>query len=205
MYRYRAGGVEVLLANGYEEARTKYGDSIRFRDLSGLGLAIAHVLVRKPGRLKTAEFRYLRKACELSQMELGGFLDVEGQTVSLWERGNSDIPLIADAVLRVIASERIGSGSISLQDSLLRVRSESPPETELVFAYFGEWQEASEQLALRQTSLVHSYDIYESSRMPVGDTFLSNAVLTNHGQTKTLTYRVVTEGVSPRFALAECA
>ncbi|MCM0608129.1 MAG: hypothetical protein KA711_03930 [Ideonella sp. WA131b] len=106
MLKFDDGGLRnVWLANGYETRKTPYGDATAIHDLDGLIYSICATLVRKPGHLTGAEFRYLRQHLLLSQASLGRLLGVSEQSVALWEK-RSRIPLLADKHLRLLWSER---------------------------------------------------------------------------------------------------
>ena len=106
MHKFDDGGLRnVLLANGYETRKTAYGTATAIQDLDGLIHSICAALVRKPGHLTGAEFRYLRLHLRLSQASLGRLLGVTEQTVALWEK-RSRIPLMADKHLRLLWTER---------------------------------------------------------------------------------------------------
>ena len=106
MFKFDDGGLRnVWLANGYETLKTPYGDATAIHDLDGLIHSICATLVRKPGHLTGAEFRYLRQHLLLSQASLGKLLGVSEQSVALWEK-RSRIPVLADKHLRLLWSER---------------------------------------------------------------------------------------------------
>ncbi len=106
MFKFDDGGLgNVWLANGYETRKTRYGEATAIHDLEGLVHSICGALVRKPGHLTGAEFRYLRQHLRLSQVSLGRLLGVTEQSVALWEK-RSRIPLMADKHLRLLWTER---------------------------------------------------------------------------------------------------
>ena len=106
MYHYTDGGLRnVWLTNGFVEHVTPYGKGVSFHDLDGLIDAICQALVRKPGKLTGAEFRYLRTAMLLSQKSLGSVVGYTEQAVAKWEK-TGKVPKAVDIVLRMLYSSR---------------------------------------------------------------------------------------------------
>ena len=108
MYHFTDGGLRnVWLKNGYMEKDTPYGKAVSFYDLPGLTKTICDALVRKPGKLNSAEFRYIRNAMELSQRSLGKLLGCSEQAVAKWEK-QGRIPKAEDFLIRRIYAEKLG-------------------------------------------------------------------------------------------------
>lgn len=106
MYHFTDGGLRnVWLENGYEEKNTPYGKAVSFHDLDGLTKAICHALVKKPGKLSGAEFRYLRSDLLLSQKSLGKLLGCTEQAVAKWEKAGR-IPKAEDFLIRLIYTQK---------------------------------------------------------------------------------------------------
>jgi putative transcriptional regulator len=102
MYHYTDGGLRnVWLKNGYVERNTPYGKAVAFHDLDGLVVAICNALVKKPGRLTGAEFRYVRNALLLSQKSLGQAVGYTEQAVAKWEK-TGKVPKAIDVMLRML-------------------------------------------------------------------------------------------------------
>ena len=80
------------------------------------------IAVEKP-RLSGAEFRFLRKELSLSQVALAKWLELDEQTVSLWERGRFRIPVAPDRVLRQLVLEQYG-GNARLKDLIERLAAQ---------------------------------------------------------------------------------
>ena len=105
MYHFTDGGLRnVWLENGYVEKNTPYGKAVSFHDLNGLTKAICRALVKKPGKLTGAEFRYLRSDLLLSQKSLGKMLGCSEQAVAKWEKAGR-IPKAEDFVIRLIYTQ----------------------------------------------------------------------------------------------------
>lgn len=110
MYHFTDGGLRnVWLKNGYIEKETPYGKTVSFHDLPGLTKTICDALVKKPGKLNSAEFRYIRNAMELSQRSLGKLLGCSEQAVAKWEK-QGRIPKAEDFLIRRIYADKLGGG-----------------------------------------------------------------------------------------------
>jgi transcriptional regulator with XRE-family HTH domain len=83
---------------------------------------IANDIVSNRVRLTGAEFRFLRKELRLSQESVASILGNEAQTVSLWERGTSDVPSWADRILRTLYIETM-TGDAGLKQLVDRINS----------------------------------------------------------------------------------
>lgn len=100
MYHFTDGGLRnVWLKNGYIERDTPYGKGVSFHDVEGLTKAICHALVKKPGKLTGAEFRYIRSNMLLSQRSLGEMMGYGEQAVAKWEKSGK-IPKAVEYFLR---------------------------------------------------------------------------------------------------------
>ena len=69
--------------------------------LSGLHLAIAETLMKKPSLLTAQEIRFLRKTLGMSATEMAGTMGVTKQTMSRWETGDKEIGITNDRMLRL--------------------------------------------------------------------------------------------------------
>jgi putative transcriptional regulator len=100
MYHFTDGGLRnVWLENGYIVRETPYGKGVSFHDLEGLTKAICMALVKKPGKLTGAEFRYIRANMLLSQKSLGQMMGYTEQAVAKWEKSGK-IPKAVEYFLR---------------------------------------------------------------------------------------------------------
>lgn len=120
----------VWLANGYSERIRDGTRSVRYENLDGLFRSLALSLVRKPARLTSGEFRWLRRYLDISQEELGGIVDRDPQTISLIERGKWPAALI-DRELRRVAIEMLLPNG--LRDSVSVFAKRTAVEAEAVF------------------------------------------------------------------------
>ena len=110
IYHYTESGLDtVFLVNGYEYIDTPGGKSVVIQDIDGLHQAIGTALLRKRRRLTGKEFRFLRSELLLSQASLAKVLGVKELTIGRWEKGQSEIPLSAEAIVRQLFAESIGT------------------------------------------------------------------------------------------------
>lgn len=119
MLRYTGCGLRnVWLQNGYKEKQTPYGKAIAIEDVEGLHRAVAKMLSRK-SRLNGAEFRFLRKELDLSQVALARMFGYDAQTIALWEKGKVRVPRLADRMLRLICREH-AEGNVKIREIIDR-------------------------------------------------------------------------------------
>lgn len=120
-YHYSECGLDnVFLKNGYEIVESKYGDAIKIEDREGLHKVIGMDLASKNSKLDSREFRYLRIELDLSQDSLGKLFGVNESTVRNWEKERTSIPDGADALIRMLYSEKC-RGNITLTETLERL------------------------------------------------------------------------------------
>jgi DNA-binding transcriptional regulator YiaG len=112
MYHYTECGLDnIYLQNGYDKSDLDGESYISIDSIDELHVAIGELLVEQSIALSPKEFRFLRTELNLSQKVLGGILDVDGQTVARWEKGETNIPRTSDVVLRAIYLESIDKDS----------------------------------------------------------------------------------------------
>jgi transcriptional regulator with XRE-family HTH domain len=90
-------------------------------------------LLRKPERLRGWDLRFLRRALELSQAQLGKLIDRDAQTIARWEKSKRRIAPFADLAIRSRFAERF-EGNMSLKTLLSFVDGTAPklPKTILL-------------------------------------------------------------------------
>ena len=105
MHHYKESGLrDVWLANGFQERDSPYGKTIAIWDVEGLHRAICLRLIATKPRLSGAEFRFLRKDLDMSQVRLASILGNDAQSVALWER-KGRVPVWADRFIRALYRE----------------------------------------------------------------------------------------------------
>ena len=121
MIEYTGCGLpNIFLSNGYSEIETPYGESVSIDDVEGLHQAIGMEIVNKEPVLSGPEFRFLRKELELSQDKLGGLLGRDAQSIALWEKEKTELPRMADMLLRAIYTESL-NGNVQIKDMIERL------------------------------------------------------------------------------------
>ena len=114
MFHYTASGLDnIWLKNGYQLHTIGDGTGFSIRDLDNLHKAIAIGIVEKSAPMIGKEFRFLRIELDLSQKAIGDLMDKSDQMIAKWEKGDHEIPVLADAAMRNLYMESIGSSPIS--------------------------------------------------------------------------------------------
>lgn len=108
-YHYTESGLDyVYLANGFEFVGSPEGNHVVIRDIDGLHEAIGLSIVNQHKNLTGQELRFLRHELLLSQAALARLLEVTDQTVARWEKGSTEIPKPAEAIIRLLYQEHVG-------------------------------------------------------------------------------------------------
>jgi DNA-binding transcriptional regulator YiaG len=114
-------------------------------DTAGLHRCIGEHIVYTRKELTPEEIRFLRKAMDLTQSELGLWMGQSSQQVARWEKGQSAIPGPADRLLRAIFLEetRGEDGSWDFLDLLRSIEQlDDTPPRKLAFCFDGDsWQQ----------------------------------------------------------------
>lgn len=119
MYQYLESGLDyVYLVNGFEYHPGPNGREVSIYDEDGLLHTIGKLLVAKRQRLTGKEFRFLRTELSQSQATLAHIIGVKELTVARWEKGETEIPLATDAVLRKMYSESTGGKNKPIRELL---------------------------------------------------------------------------------------
>ena len=106
-YQYTESGLNnVFLVSGFEYSPD--GKTVIIRDIEGLQTAIGCELARQSHRLTGEEFRFLRTELLFSQASLAKVLGIKELTIGRWERGESEIPVSAEAAVRTMFLESLG-------------------------------------------------------------------------------------------------
>jgi putative transcriptional regulator len=138
-YHYKECGLDdVYLLSGFEYVETPRGKGVTIKDIEGLHRVIGSILVREKKHLNGREFRFLRHEINATQQVVAGLLGVDVQSVGRWERGESEIPGPAQAVIRLLYEEKI-NGNQAISEPLERL------------AGLDEQLEGSEEITLHKT------------------------------------------------------
>jgi putative transcriptional regulator len=117
-YQYTESGLDtVYLLNGYEIVKSSKGTGVKIQDVDGLHIAIGRALIENKKKLSGSEFRFLRTELLMSQSALARLLHVKELTIARWEKGQTKIPVTADATVRLLYREHIG-GNQGISDIL---------------------------------------------------------------------------------------
>lgn len=81
----------IYLLNGVTERATSYGPMIQIENVNGLHRAIGLHIIEKSEPMTGAEFRFLRKQIQMSQVELADYMGVTDQTIANYEKERTSI------------------------------------------------------------------------------------------------------------------
>lgn len=110
LYHYTECGMDnIYLANGYSFVDAPGGRQVKIKDIDGLHEAIGRMLVAEKKNLLGREIRFLRHEMLMSQGNLARLLEVDEQTVARWEKGKTEIPKPAEALIRLLYREHVGT------------------------------------------------------------------------------------------------
>lgn len=114
MYHYKICGLNnIYLQSGYTEKDTPSGKAVSIQNVDDLHKAISLDIVNQVARLSRKEFKFLRLELDLSQKALGLLMDKKDQTIALWEKGEQEIPVLADKAIRDLYTDSIESEHVS--------------------------------------------------------------------------------------------
>jgi transcriptional regulator with XRE-family HTH domain len=115
----------LYLANGYREMRD--GDVVlrEFEREDDLENAIRRILIRKSGRLSGWDMRFLRRGLNLTQADVGRFVDRDAQTIARWEKSRESVPTFLDLSIRARFAARFDPG-MSIEELLSYVDARGP-------------------------------------------------------------------------------
>jgi transcriptional regulator with XRE-family HTH domain len=147
MHMYPGCGFPVALLSGVAEHVIEGRVTKSYADLAGLHAAIADCIISARWPMTPPEFRFLRRESGRTQRDLAELFDVDPQTVSNWERGESGIPWSVDVALRAFSGRSVENLAI---EALLRSFHEGgrPAAYQMRFTRVNDsWLEVSEKKA----------------------------------------------------------
>lgn len=101
---YRCGLPNITLRNVEVATCPKCGAwDLRLPNVSRLHETIAQAVAQKAGRLSAEEVRFLRKHLGWSGRDFAEAIGYRPETVSRWEHGHAEIPVVVDRLLRAYA------------------------------------------------------------------------------------------------------
>ena len=111
-YHYTECGLPDVWIFGLRMQDDAGEEVIRIPKIGSLHRLIAKAIVTSKGTLTGPELRYLRTEMGLTQTQLGDLVHRERLTVSRWERGESTLDGASEALIRILASSKLGLARI---------------------------------------------------------------------------------------------
>ena len=107
-YHYRECGLDNVMIDGVVPCRDDDGDEVvTIPNVTGLHRAIAAAIVHRKAGMSGKELRFLRTEMGMTQAELAKVVHHDTQSIGRWERGEIPIEPNAEAVIRLLAAERL--------------------------------------------------------------------------------------------------
>ena len=107
-YNYTASGLDNVTLVGMNCVCDDDGEEcITIPNINGLHKAIAEAIVNRPRGMGGKELRFLRTLMGKTQAELGVEVHREGLAIGRWERGQNPIEPNAEALIRLMAREKL--------------------------------------------------------------------------------------------------
>ena len=107
-YRYTECGLENVFIRNMAVVIDDAGEEVyTIANIVGLHRVIAHCIITSSKGITPSELRFLRTEIGLTQAELAQLVKKDHQTVGRWERGECPIDQNAEAVIRMMAAERL--------------------------------------------------------------------------------------------------
>lgn len=145
---YEACGLDnIWLVDGFEIVKRGGEEFVLPEDVEGLHRAIAlHLaMFRKP--LTGREIKFMRRAIDMTQPELGHSLGVHAQTVARWEKDQVLIPAPEERLLRITAilaaSDEEGFAKLIREMPKNLEQGDEGPEKAVSFTHSQVWKEAA--------------------------------------------------------------
>lgn len=101
------GLTNVFLLNGFTVHETRHGRGVGIAHVAQLTSGICVALALRLGKLRGVEFRYIRRAMELTQANIAKLFGRTEQTIANWEKRNQ-VPLEASHLLKELALKKFG-------------------------------------------------------------------------------------------------
>jgi DNA-binding transcriptional regulator YiaG len=107
-YLYSECGLENVLIEDLETVTDDAGEETYcIRNVMGLHKVLAYCVVTRKHGVTPDELRFLRTEMGMTQAELAQLVKKDHQTIGRWERGETPIDQNAEAVIRILAAERL--------------------------------------------------------------------------------------------------
>lgn len=107
-YHYTESGLNNVMVYGVKPCVDDEGDSVvTIKNVRGLHRAIAQEIVTHEAGISGKELRFLRTEMGMTQAELAKIVHYEAQSVARWEKGEFPIAATAEALIRLLAIQRL--------------------------------------------------------------------------------------------------
>lgn len=107
-YRYTECGLDNVIIHGVEFIVDDDGEKVvSIPNINGLHRAIAKSILLRRNSLSGKELRFIRTEIGLTQAELAAIVHREPLAVSRWERGECPIDNNIEAIIRLVAMEKL--------------------------------------------------------------------------------------------------
>jgi DNA-binding transcriptional regulator YiaG len=107
-YQYTECGLDNVTIQNMDVVVDDAGEEVySIPNITGLHKAIAECIVRHAHGISPKELRFLRSEMGLTQAELAEIVKKDHQTIGRWERGEKPIDQNAEALVRLLAAERL--------------------------------------------------------------------------------------------------
>lgn len=107
-FHYTECGLDNVFIEGLETQMDDAGEEVLvIPNIFGLHQVLAYCVITRKHGLRPDELRFLRTEMGLTQAELAEIVKKDHQTIGRWERGENAIDQNAEAVIRVVAAERL--------------------------------------------------------------------------------------------------
>jgi|SRR5208337_138802 len=107
-YRYTECGLDNVIIHGVEFIVDDDGEQVvSIPNINGLHRAIAESILLRQASISGRELRFIRTEMGLTQAELAAIVHREPLAVSRWERGECPIDNNIEAIIRLVAMERL--------------------------------------------------------------------------------------------------
>jgi transcriptional regulator with XRE-family HTH domain len=107
-FHYTASGLDNVILVGLPECVADDGDTcVTIPRVNMLHKAIATGIVTRNGGMSGQEMKFLRTLMGMTQAELAKAVNRDAQTIGRWERGEFENDPNAEALVRLIAAERL--------------------------------------------------------------------------------------------------
>lgn len=107
-YHYKECGLDNVLIKGMVPCKDDEGDEVfAIPNVLGLHKVIAETIVSREAGMTGPELRFIRTEMGMTQAELAKVVHHEAQSIGRWERNEFAIDQTAEALIRLLAIEKL--------------------------------------------------------------------------------------------------